>query len=173
MYTAIGQRDYPMLQGGFLILTVSVILLNFAADLLVLPARPEDQPVTLPLQDPQLATETGAEPSRRCRVPAHRAARAQGRGHRPGDHRVLHRTVDHRAVISPYSTTQQTCAVYAPPSAAHWLGCDDGGIDMLSEIMQGGRISLIVGFAATLVAMIIGGGVGILSGYFTGASTSR
>jgi ABC-type dipeptide/oligopeptide/nickel transport system permease component len=34
MYTAIGQRDYPMLEGGFLILTVSVILLNFAADLL-------------------------------------------------------------------------------------------------------------------------------------------
>jgi peptide/nickel transport system permease protein len=34
MYSAIGQRDYPMLQGGFLILTVSVILLNFAADLL-------------------------------------------------------------------------------------------------------------------------------------------
>jgi ABC-type dipeptide/oligopeptide/nickel transport system permease component len=33
MYTAIGQRDYPMLQGGFLILTVSVIVLNFAADL--------------------------------------------------------------------------------------------------------------------------------------------
>jgi peptide/nickel transport system permease protein len=34
MYTAIGQRDYPMLQGGFLILTVSVIVLNFFADLL-------------------------------------------------------------------------------------------------------------------------------------------
>jgi ABC-type dipeptide/oligopeptide/nickel transport system permease component len=33
MYTAIGQRDYPMLQGGFLILTVSVIVLNFMADL--------------------------------------------------------------------------------------------------------------------------------------------
>lgn len=33
MYTAIGQRDYPMLQGGFLILTISVIVLNFAADL--------------------------------------------------------------------------------------------------------------------------------------------
>ncbi|MFF3127339.1 ABC transporter permease [Streptomyces sp. NPDC057908] len=33
MYTAISQRDYPMLQGGFLILTVSVILLNFLADL--------------------------------------------------------------------------------------------------------------------------------------------
>jgi peptide/nickel transport system permease protein len=70
--------------------------------------------------------------------------------------------------ISPYSATAQTCAVYAPPSLHHWLGCDDGGIDMLSEIMQGGRISLVVGFAATLVAMVIGGGVGILSGYFGG-----
>lgn len=68
--------------------------------------------------------------------------------------------------ISPYSASAQTCAVYAPPSAQHWLGCDDGGIDMLSELMQGGRISLVVGFAATIVAMVIGGGVGILSGYF-------
>ncbi len=70
--------------------------------------------------------------------------------------------------ISPYSATAQTCAVYAPPSAAHWLGCDDGGIDMLSELMQGGRISLEVGFAATFVAMVIGGGVGVVSGYFGG-----
>jgi peptide/nickel transport system permease protein len=71
-------------------------------------------------------------------------------------------------LISPYSSSAQSCAVYAPPSIHHWLGCDDGGIDMLSELMQGGRISLVVGFAATLVAMVIGGGVGILSGYFGG-----
>jgi peptide/nickel transport system permease protein len=70
--------------------------------------------------------------------------------------------------ISPYSASSQSCAVYAHPSVHHWLGCDDGGFDMLSELMQGGRISLVVGFAATLVAMIIGGGVGILSGYFGG-----
>jgi peptide/nickel transport system permease protein len=70
--------------------------------------------------------------------------------------------------ISPYSATAQTCAVYAAPSARHWLGCDDGGIDMLSELMQGGRVSLMVGFAATLVSMLIGGGVGIVSGYFGG-----
>jgi peptide/nickel transport system permease protein len=71
-------------------------------------------------------------------------------------------------LISPYSSTAQTCAVFAPPSAHHWLGCDDGGIDMLSELMTGGRISLVVGFAATLVAIVIGGGVGIISGYFGG-----
>lgn len=72
--------------------------------------------------------------------------------------------------ITPYSAIHQTCAVYAPPSAQHWLGCDDGGIDMLSELMVGGRISMEVGFAATLVAMVIGGGIGIASGYFGGAT---
>jgi peptide/nickel transport system permease protein len=69
-------------------------------------------------------------------------------------------------LIAPYSTTARSCAVFAPPSASHWLGCDDGGIDMFSEIISGGRISLIIGFAATLIAMLIGGGVGIASGYF-------
>jgi peptide/nickel transport system permease protein len=39
---------------------------------------------------------------------------------------------------------------------------------MLSELMQGGRTSLVVGFAATVVAIVIGGGVGIASGYFSG-----
>jgi peptide/nickel transport system permease protein len=71
-------------------------------------------------------------------------------------------------VIAPYSTTAQTCPVFAPPSARHWLGCDDGGIDLVSEIMYGGRISLIIGFAATIVAMVIGGGVGLASGFFGG-----
>ncbi len=72
--------------------------------------------------------------------------------------------------IEPYSVDRQSCAVFAPPSGHHWLGCDDGGIDMLSLLIQGGRISLIVGFAATLVAVFVGGGVGILSGYFGGVT---
>ena len=71
-------------------------------------------------------------------------------------------------VLEPYSTTQQTGPVYAPPSSQHWLGTDDGGIDMLSELIQGARVSLIVGLAATIVAMGIGGAVGILSGYYGG-----
>src|SRR5262249_56870312 len=61
--------------------------------------------------------------------------------------------------IAPYSVTTPSCAVYAPPSIHHWLGCDDGGFDMVSLLMVGGRVSMIVGFAATLGAMIIGGGV--------------
>lgn len=54
------------------------------------------------------------------------------------------------------------------PSLAHPLGLDDGGIDMLSLLMEGGRMSLTVGFAAALVAMVIGGGIGIAAGYFGG-----
>jgi peptide/nickel transport system permease protein len=71
-------------------------------------------------------------------------------------------------LIMPYSPTAQTCAVFAPPSSHHLFGCDDGGIDLLSEIIQGGQTSLIIGFAATFVAIVIGGGVGLLSGYYSG-----
>jgi peptide/nickel transport system permease protein len=70
--------------------------------------------------------------------------------------------------IEPYSTTTQVGRVYAPPNGKHVLGLDDGGIDMLSEVIQGARVSMIVGFAGAAVAMIIGGGVGLLSGYFGG-----
>jgi peptide/nickel transport system permease protein len=122
--------------------------------------------VTLPLQDPQLAAEAEGQPPTRGgffrSVLRERKAAVVGLSI-IGFFVVLSIIAPY---ISPYSVTAQTCAVYAPPSSAHWLGCDDGGIDMLSQLMQGGRISLVVGFAATLVAMIIGGGVGILSGYF-------
>jgi peptide/nickel transport system permease protein len=122
--------------------------------------------VTLPLQDPQLAVEAEGQPSTRSGF--FRTVLRERKAAVVGLSIIVFFVVLSiiAPYISPYSVTVQTCAVYAPPSGAHWLGCDDGGIDMLSELMQGGRISLIVGFAATLVAMIIGGGVGILSGYF-------
>jgi peptide/nickel transport system permease protein len=71
-------------------------------------------------------------------------------------------------LIAPFSTTEATGIVYAAPSGRHWLGTDDGGIDVLSLILVGGRTSLLVGGAATLVAMGIGGVIGVLSGYFGG-----
>ncbi len=68
--------------------------------------------------------------------------------------------------LEPYSTTQQVGPVYAPPSAQHLLGLDDGGIDMLSEVIAGARVSMLVGFSAAAVAMVLGGSIGLLSGYF-------
>jgi peptide/nickel transport system permease protein len=70
--------------------------------------------------------------------------------------------------LEPYSTTKQVGPVYAPPSSQHLLGLDDGGIDMLSEVIAGARVSMLVGFSAAAVAMLIGGGIGLLSGYFGG-----
>ena len=70
--------------------------------------------------------------------------------------------------LAPYSPTEQSGPVYAPPSSQHWLGTDDSGVDVLSELLAGGRTSMIVGFAAALVAMLVGGGIGLLAGYMGG-----
>jgi peptide/nickel transport system permease protein len=58
--------------------------------------------------------------------------------------------------------------VFGHPSWKHPLGLDDGGIDMVTLLMWGARISLVVGFAATFVSIAIGGTVGVLAGYFGG-----
>jgi peptide/nickel transport system permease protein len=71
-------------------------------------------------------------------------------------------------LIEPYDPHTKTGAVYEPPSSAHVLGTDDGGADMLSLLIEGSRVSLIVGFAAALVSAVIGGSIGVLAGYFGG-----
>src|SRR3954453_18774829 len=71
-------------------------------------------------------------------------------------------------LLAPYDPRQQVGPVYGAPSLQHPLGLDDGGVDMLSLLIYGGRISLIVGFCATVIAMVIGGGIGIFSGYYGG-----
>jgi len=73
-------------------------------------------------------------------------------------------------VIEPFSTVNPSGTVYAPPSLHHLLGTNNAGIDMLSLLIQGTRISLLVGFCAAVVAGLIGGSVGLISGYFGGAA---
>jgi peptide/nickel transport system permease protein len=71
-------------------------------------------------------------------------------------------------VIAPYGEREKVGDSFEAPSWAHPFGLDDGGIDMLTLILYGARVSLIVGFAAAVVAMVIGGLVGLLAGYFGG-----
>jgi oligopeptide transport system permease protein len=54
------------------------------------------------------------------------------------------------------------------PSAAHWLGTDTLGRDLLVRLLYGGRISLGVGFCATFVALTIGVIYGAVAGYVGG-----
>jgi peptide/nickel transport system permease protein len=54
------------------------------------------------------------------------------------------------------------------PSAEHWLGTDHLGRDIYSRIVHGARVSLIVGLASTLLGSVLGGIIGLLSGYAGG-----
>ena len=71
--------------------------------------------------------------------------------------------------IAPYSYSYQNLDIGAsPPSAEHLLGTDVLGRDFLSRLLYGARISLLVGFVATGVALVIGVSWGIVAGYFGG-----
>lgn len=57
-----------------------------------------------------------------------------------------------------------------PPDSAHLLGTDDVGRDVLSRMIYGARISLLVGFSATLLSLVIGSTLGALAGYYGSAA---
>lgn len=58
--------------------------------------------------------------------------------------------------------------ILTPPDAEHWLGRDDAGKDVLSLLIYGARVSLLVGFAASFMSMVIGTTVGLTAGYYGG-----
>ena len=71
--------------------------------------------------------------------------------------------------IAPYDPNDQNIMEkLRAPSAAHWLGTDSFGRDTLSRILYGSRISLVIGIASTLLAMIIGSAIGMFAGWYGG-----
>jgi oligopeptide transport system permease protein len=71
--------------------------------------------------------------------------------------------------IAPYSYEEQDLRLgAAAASAEHWLGTDTFGRDLLTRILYGGRVSLLVGFVATAVALLIGVTYGAIAGYAGG-----
>lgn len=72
-------------------------------------------------------------------------------------------------VIAPHGyATQNFMMIRQPPSAAHLLGTDEFGRDVLSRLIYGSRISLLVGFIAVSISLVIGCAVGAIAGYFGG-----
>jgi peptide/nickel transport system permease protein len=57
---------------------------------------------------------------------------------------------------------------FQPPSTTFWFGTDDYGRDVLSRLLMGGRLSLAMGFGATVISVLFGVPVGLAAGYFGG-----
>lgn len=72
-------------------------------------------------------------------------------------------------VIAPYDPLDTDYgAMFAPPSAEHWLGADSFGRDVLSRLVYGSRTALLVGFTAALAGASLGLVIGTASAYFGG-----
>lgn len=70
--------------------------------------------------------------------------------------------------VAPYTPLQQTTQSLAPPSSEFFFGTDNIGRDLFSLILYGAQSSLLVGLGAALAALLVGGTIGILAGYFRG-----
>lgn len=55
--------------------------------------------------------------------------------------------------------------ILQPPSAQHWFGTDDLGQDVFAQVVWGTRVSLIVGAAASVIAIVIGTALGLIGAY--------
>ncbi len=72
-------------------------------------------------------------------------------------------------LIVPFSPNEiNAWEVLAPPSLGHWFGTDDLGRDVFSRVVYGARISLLVGFVAAGIAVLIGTLIGLLAGFYGG-----
>jgi ABC-type dipeptide/oligopeptide/nickel transport system permease component len=224
IFDSVGKQDYPVLQGAFLLIAVSVIVANFLADVFYTMLDPRVKIETsqagtqanlgrilLKLPQSLLAMARfilGVFSTLGCvlrRLPEAFVRFAQGLKRIPKA--VWHSIRRTSAVVStalqsfkrrpmsmvgllmlisiiliavfapltaPYSpeelaTIRVTAKdILTPPDAEHILGTDDAGKDVLSQLIYGARISIIVGFSASFMSLIIGTFVGMTAGYFGG-----
>jgi ABC-type dipeptide/oligopeptide/nickel transport system permease subunit len=67
-----------------------------------------------------------------------------------------------------YIPSQGDLITSLPPSSEHWFGTDEAGRDLLARVLQGGRISLMVGIISTIVSLAVGVSYGAIAGYLGG-----
>ena len=79
-------------------------------------------------------------------------------------------TLTYNPATQAWSVMQATATtvydIYSAPSKEHWLGTDKNGMDMLTRLMYGGRVSLVIGFIVEAISTVLGVILGGISGYF-------
>ncbi len=70
--------------------------------------------------------------------------------------------------VAPYDPRLTTGRPFSAPSLSHWLGTNDIGQDILSELIWGARVSLAIGALAAIVGTSLGTVIGVVGGYFGG-----
>lgn len=69
-------------------------------------------------------------------------------------------------LLTPYTEKQMDLMNrLSPPSAAHLLGTDEGGRDVLTRLLYGARVSLLIGVVPALLSLILGAALGVIAGY--------
>ena len=69
-------------------------------------------------------------------------------------------------LLTPYTEKQMDLMNrLSPPSAAHLLGTDEGGRDVLTRLLYGARVSLLIGVVPALLSLILGAALGVMAGY--------
>ena len=71
--------------------------------------------------------------------------------------------------VAPYAPTSLLDAPLEPPSATYWLGTDDLGRDAFSRLLWGGRVAMLVAFAAGMIAVVGGAVLGLSAAFMRGA----
>ena len=168
----------PLLQGIFLVITFAVLAANLIGGLRVRRSsthasarRPDTMSIGM-TEDRRRDARHRPGPCRRrdngTPRPRDAACPARQGADRAGDAAVLPRAGDHRPVAGARTTRPPapppTSRLPQPPSAAHWLGTTQVQQDVLSQLLVGGRSTILVAFVAGLVATVLSIGVGVTAG---------
>jgi peptide/nickel transport system permease protein len=129
------------------------------------------RPKAIPGQ-PKVQQPTANEPTVRPRSPSRQALRRLQRDRAAIAAAIFLLLMVIISILAPILAPQDPLKInlgqrLAPPGTPGYpLGADDLGRDVLSRLIWGGRVSMLVGFGAVVVAMAIGVVVGLLGGYF-------